>query len=1570
MKNLEISIPKSETNSPLSPLSPRSRSPLSSLSPKTPSSPVKLTVKTEDEDDTDLPKNIPCTISVVNRGTSPNPPTSYSRSRRSEIAREIQRDVARPRKKPETRDQETQTDKVEESTRFSRFGTRSTPWSSYLDRFSSSSYTPSVSRYSRYPNEPPRASRNTKTDTAVEPTPTKTASREKHSEKLKNNISNVVTTSKTTPLPTNRNSPPKLEKKTNYISDESRPIEKQKSSLTEKIKSSFVDTSNALSKTNSRERSKILSPVKQKTPSPEKLIVTSTEKIKSPSPEKVKGNYPNKNKADSKTSPNRFANSIVDKIRGAITKSPEKIVKSSSKISISKQSSHDKLAKSSSPENVEKSASSIKTEKIIKSKSPDKVNEQLTKPRENEKVKESFSPNRVGEKTLSLDRQESNSSSSEKFPKSKPDSTQHLFKTEKFVKSPSPEKNSKDSFSETRLKSKSPEKVVRASSQDKIRESDSTKINITQSPEPSKLPKMPSKTNLTRRRTSKEETPEPLLTSSVSIKNPSIISATENKSDVEQKENIIPKTEEKTDFINKSDTNIPSTSRNDTNEVHIGGKLMQNTSKTNLVSNKNLCSKNVPSNESPPREMPGRLTPRRSISRDEPIILEKTNMSTELIVGPMKIEAPKNRVHAPLEMLEATSSNNNNAKDKTDNIFVTTGIFSEEGQDESISRPTDASTIPSIERSIKGKPPPSPKLISKSDKIPQHSSKSKNIKPSISQNAIPIIKVANKDFRKSPLNMSTGEMKDVTKIEVAMTKRASSEGNSPLCPHKPLKSLSKISLDESSISESNEEIGKKSGEKANKMSISRSSSQIQSNNSSNANILVNTESSSDLSFKSSSGDLLKNKDVSIPIVVETIQHPGSCTQFIRHSRSLRRDSSSTISSSSDTSSDEESDDDSDESDQFKPQNKEICDKVGTCNVMSNKFPAEASAASTSEDVSSLPLDETIDKISKATIDKPPLPPNARAKDDNKPTSFLMRALAPVTNFLWVNKKQDNSEKSPTNLSVADDISIKRSNTSQSISEIHDHLESLDISNKNDIEGKLGTYTAPEIHDIINSNDNNAAATTSNTQNSKDINTWLNADENIVTNHLKGFSKSSENITAENIERNLSFRSLPGRKSRPVSCEIGWWLKDDENHKPLLDQIETVDNACADPVDRDEQKSPIIFRSPSGEHEFSLNGAGDISEYSNSSEETESSGSEEDISEPKPPTSINFKRVESGERAWWLQSTDNIPEGILRMKSTTSLHKDVRNDQNQSTEEKNYTEQNSDTVRDGIKHELSSVPVSEGSKLVRKFKLRHIESGEKAWWMEGSENIPAGIQKDPSTPSMSTTTTTEEDQGATRYRIRPQQSGERAWWMQSTENIPDGIKRNESSKSISKSSQSSQSRKLRRIESSDKPWWANSQENFALNEGLKRNESMRAAKPPDGLKRSGSTRSTDFRSRRIRHIESGERAWWMDSTDNVPEGITKLEPDSPPQETEPKLLSQASGDRAWQLKSTDNVPEAQTRLETESPSQEQEPKRRWHNLRPQQSGERPWWLDSNANIPDGITQLTPSTSESESTESES
>lgn len=40
-----------------------------------------------------------------------------------------------------------------------------------------------------------------------------------------------------------------------------------------------------------------------------------------------------------------------------------------------------------------------------------------------------------------------------------------------------------------------------------------------------------------------------------------------------------------------------------------------------------------------------------------------------------------------------------------------------------------------------------------------------------------------------------------------------------------------------------------------------------------------------------------------------------------------------------------------------------------------------------------------------------------------------------------------------------------------------------------------------------------------------------------------------------------------------------------------------------------------------------------------------------------------------------------------------------------------------------------------------------------------------------------------------------------------------------------------------------------------------------------------TSNENYATRRIRHIESGEKAWWMDNTSNVPEGIVNIQGDS-------------------------------------------------------------------------------------------
>lgn len=92
-------------------------------------------------------------VTVVTRGTSPTlcPTTNYSRSRRIEVAKTIEKTIMRPRKKARCEDKEVQSDRLDDTSKYCRFNSARAPapWSPYLEsklgysRYSSSSVSPS-----------------------------------------------------------------------------------------------------------------------------------------------------------------------------------------------------------------------------------------------------------------------------------------------------------------------------------------------------------------------------------------------------------------------------------------------------------------------------------------------------------------------------------------------------------------------------------------------------------------------------------------------------------------------------------------------------------------------------------------------------------------------------------------------------------------------------------------------------------------------------------------------------------------------------------------------------------------------------------------------------------------------------------------------------------------------------------------------------------------------------------------------------------------------------------------------------------------------------------------------------------------------------------------------------------------------------------------------------------------------------------------------------------------------------------------------------------------------------------
>ncbi|XP_055689888.1 uncharacterized protein LOC129793707 isoform X3 [Lutzomyia longipalpis] len=94
----------------------------------------------------------------------------------------------------------------------------------------------------------------------------------------------------------------------------------------------------------------------------------------------------------------------------------------------------------------------------------------------------------------------------------------------------------------------------------------------------------------------------------------------------------------------------------------------------------------------------------------------------------------------------------------------------------------------------------------------------------------------------------------------------------------------------------------------------------------------------------------------------------------------------------------------------------------------------------------------------------------------------------------------------------------------------------------------------------------------------------------------------------------------------------------------------------------------------------------------------------------------------------------------------------------------------------------------------KYKLRHIDSGERGWWM--SSEGESGQDKRDESPKVQ----------QQQYKIRHIESGEKAWWMLK-ENSTDSDKlRMQNNRSSSEAKSDTPKYKIRHIESGERAWW--------------------------------------------------------------------------------------------------------------------------------------------------------------------
>ncbi|XP_045509567.1 uncharacterized protein LOC123705047 isoform X2 [Colias croceus] len=171
----------------------------------------------------------------------------------------------------------------------------------------------------------------------------------------------------------------------------------------------------------------------------------------------------------------------------------------------------------------------------------------------------------------------------------------------------------------------------------------------------------------------------------------------------------------------------------------------------------------------------------------------------------------------------------------------------------------------------------------------------------------------------------------------------------------------------------------------------------------------------------------------------------------------------------------------------------------------------------------------------------------------------------------------------------------------------------------------------------------------------------------------------------------------------------------------------------------------------------------------------------------------IRRIESGERSWWLES-----ENSNKSNTDTSTYETANENKNES--------------------QLRQLKKSESNDSKRSSKKCLFIDEEKPWWLDSNANIPEGIERlTPPRKSSSEDDRTEE-KNYNFYKLRQMESGEQKDWFLSSNDSSSKNNKTDSPNNLSLSKSGSDQktfpfRRIRHIESGERPWWLSSDKNI-------------------------------------------------------------------------------------------------------------------------------------------------------------
>jgi hypothetical protein len=434
-----------------------------------------------------------------------------------------------------------------------------------------------------------------------------------------------------------------------------------------------------------------------------------------------------------------------------------------------------------------------------------------------------------------------------------------------------------------------------------------------------------------------------------------------------------------------------------------------------------------------------------------------------------------------------------------------------------------------------------------------------------------------------------------------------------------------------------------------------------------------------------------------------------------------------------------------------------------------------------------------------SADKPPRPPvSPKPPKTDESKSFLLRALAPVTN-LFRGKQENNtleglkraSSTQSLNIANKEDVDEKkvgsqdsvsdRSQKTESGSKLNFEDESIQFSHKYKIRKEKSGERAwwmdsnPNIPEGIKRMESSTSV-----NKLKDMETDCNK-----TDDMQKFSSNdSLDKLQERRESSGDNEENVKRKSYKISQQQSGELPSWYNNSEVLEGVKRIQsNSSVNKLQGDEKADVNTDKS-----EVFQKTSGGTSLHQNKFSETDASAVNMGVENTKEKLN-RLRHQQSGELPWWLDSSAPVPEGVQRIQSNSSINKLQDSDGNNKTTLGVQRIRSNSSVNKLQSSDSDSKKSAEGEKVEKKiYKIRHQESGDLPWWLSKdttNSDVTKRTKTSPSESAVNEPEQKEEESNRTfPYKLRHQESGERAWWLSSRGDVPEGVKRFDSNYSLS------------------------------------------------------------------------------------------------------------------------------------------------------------------------------------------